>query len=159
MSHCVSVEVQVASSAVSVPGVQAIQGWVQAAVAQSGDDVPCEVSVRIVDEREARALNKRYRGTDKATNVLSFRAHGMDGLQIHPEVPRLLGDIVVCAPVVEREAAEQGKDVAAHWAHMLVHGALHLLGFDHEARDEATEMEALERRILAAGGVDDPYAM
>lgn len=99
-----------------------------------------------------RALNARYRGRDYATNVLSFPAELPPGV----DVP-LLGDIVVCAPVVAREAAEQHKAPRAHWAHMLVHATLHLLGHDHEQPHDATRMEALETRILAALGFPDPY--
>lgn len=110
------------------------------------------LSVRIVDEAESAALNRRYRGHAGATNVLSFPA-GLDA----PEL-RVLGDLAVCAAVVEREAREQGKPAAAHWSHMMVHGILHLLGFDHTEDDEAEVMEALEGRILAQLGYDDPYA-
>lgn len=158
MKQRVSVDVQVASSAGSVPREQDIQSWIDAALDQSGNDSRSEISVRVVDEEEAKDLNRRYRGTDRATNVLSFPAGGDAPLALPPGAPRLLGDIVICGPVVEREAAEQGKTVADHWAHMLVHGALHLLGYDHEADAQAAQMEALEKQILASGGVGDPYA-
>jgi probable rRNA maturation factor len=102
-----------------------------------------------------RALNRDYRDKDKPTNVLSFPAGQVTGL---PEAePMPIGDIVVCADVVSNEAAEQGKAPPDHWAHMLVHGTLHLLGFDHEADAEAAAMETLESRILAEQGVADPY--
>jgi len=102
-----------------------------------------------------RGLNRDYRGKDKPTNVLSFPAGQVAGLPDAEPVP--LGDIVVCADVVSDEAATQEKAPADHWAHMLVHGTLHLLGFDHEDETDAATMEALETRILAAGGVADPY--
>jgi probable rRNA maturation factor len=114
-----------------------------------------EVSVRIVDAEEVRTLNREYRDKDRATNVLSFPAGPLAGLP--DDAPILLGDIVVCASVVDSEAAEQGKDVADHWAHMLVHGTLHLLGFDHEDDTEAAAMEALETQVLTQHGLPDPY--
>ena len=111
-----------------------------------------QLSVRIIDEAESKALNAHYRGRNYATNVLSFPAQAqLPGLLV-------LGDLAVCAAVVEREAAEQGKTTAAHWTHMLVHGVLHLLDFDHIDDDEADIMETLERRILARLGYADPYA-
>ena len=109
---------------------------------------------RIVDEAEGRALNERWRGRDHATNVLSFPAELPPGVALP-----LLGDLVVCAPVVAREAAEQGKAEADHWAHLVIHGTLHLLGFDHETEAEATVMEDLERALLAGLGIGDPYAI
>jgi len=114
-----------------------------------------ELTVRIVDEPESQQLNRDYRGRDKPTNVLSFPFEVPPGLPA--EAAEILGDLVICAPVVAREAHEQGKPEADHWAHMVVHGALHLLGYDHEQPAEAERMEAEERRILAALGVPDPY--
>jgi len=114
-----------------------------------------ELTVRIVDEDESRALNHAYRGRDKPTNVLSFPCELPPGLP--PEAAEILGDLVLCAPVVAQEAREQGKPEADHWAHMVVHGALHLLGYDHEEPAQAERMEAEERRLLAALGVPDPY--
>jgi probable rRNA maturation factor len=109
-----------------------------------------ELGIRVVDSRESRALNARWRGRDKPTNVLSFpAAPGFRGRQI--------GDLVVCAPVVAREAREQGKAVAAHWAHMVVHGTLHLVGFDHERAADAKRMESRERALLRRLGIADPY--
>jgi len=113
-----------------------------------------EVSVKIVDEAEGRALNKQFREIDQATNVLSFPL--LDAA-MPAELPLALGDIVICGPVVVREAIEQGKSNSDHWAHMLVHGALHLFGYDHETDEQAQEMETLEARILAQGGVNNPY--
>lgn len=111
------------------------------------------MSVRIVDAEEGRALNQRWRERDRPTNVLSFPAD----LPPELELP-LLGDLVLCAPVVLREAAEQGKRVEDHWAHLVIHGVLHLLGMDHQDDAEAEEMEQREREILAALGIGDPYA-
>ncbi|WOJ98107.1 rRNA maturation RNase YbeY [Congregibacter brevis] len=111
-----------------------------------------EAGLRIVDIAEMRQLNSQYRGKDKPTNVLSFPA------DLPPDVTvDLLGDIVICAPVVEEEAATQEKPLAAHWDHMLIHGVLHLLGFDHESDAEATHMESLETRALATLGWPCPY--
>ena len=112
-----------------------------------------ELSIRIVDIAEGRALNRDYRGKDYATNVLSFPAELPPGVSLP-----LIGDLAICAPVVAREAAEQGKDPRDHWAHMTVHGVLHLLGYDHIQDNEAEAMEALETRILAGLGIADPYA-
>lgn len=113
-----------------------------------------DVAIRIVDAREGRSLNHHYRGKDYATNVLSFPAELPDAVDLaYP----LLGDLVLCAPVVAREAREQGKALAAHYAHLTVHGVLHLLGLDHENDREAAAMEQLEREILAGLGYEDPY--
>jgi len=118
-------------------------------------DTPGEVVVRVVDEAESAMLNERYRGKHGSTNVLAFPAGDMPGPV--PE-PAPLGDIVIAAGVVAREAREQSKAPWAHWAHMIVHGCLHLMGYDHLVEDEAREMESRERELLAALGVADPYA-
>ena len=152
------VDVQLACDAPGIPPDAEIRRWVEAAFLAATDPRPAdaELAVRVVDAAESRALNGRYRDQDKPTNVLSFPAEQLDGL---PEAAgHVLGDIVICAPIVAAEAAEQGKAVADHWGHMLVHGTLHLLGFDHQSDVEAAAMEALERQILAAGSVTDPYA-
>ena len=112
-----------------------------------------ELSLRIVDCDEMRDLNRRYRGKDRPTNVLSFPADLPDVVNLP-----LLGDIAICAPVVRREALEQGKPLAAHWDHMLIHGVLHLLGFDHESDAEAAVMEALETQALQQLGWPCPYS-
>jgi probable rRNA maturation factor len=119
-------------------------------------DVRGELTVRVVGERESAELNERYRGKKGATNVLSFRAEAppaADG-ELLP-----FGDLVICADVVERESREQGKTPAAHWAHMVVHGALHLQGYDHENVRDASIMEARERELLAELGFPDPYSI
>jgi probable rRNA maturation factor len=111
-----------------------------------------ELTVRIVDEDEAGALNRTYRGKDYAPNVLSFPMNA--GKETGTG---LLGDVVICAPVVEREAAEQGKVPEAHWSHLVVHGVLHCCGFEHDTEEKAEPMESLEQRILAEFGFRDPY--
>jgi probable rRNA maturation factor len=146
-----SIHVDRGPAAHGLPAVRSIRAWVRAALATRGEERG-EIAVRIVDEAEMRALNGRYRHKDYPTNVLAFPADLPAGV----DVP-LLGDIVVCAPVVAREALEQGKRARAHWAHLLVHGTLHLLGHDHERPRAAAAMEALETRVLAALGFPDPY--
>ena len=111
-------------------------------------ELPGEITVRIVDEDEGRALNLQYRSKDYATNVLTFD---------YSHEPVVVADLVLCAPVVAQEAAEQGISLQAHYAHLLVHGTLHAQGYDHEADDEAAAMEAQETAVLAALGVADPY--
>ena len=150
------VDVQVASTADGIPSGEAIRDWVERTVRAAKSRRNSELSVRIVDEQEMRALNRDYRDQDKPTNVLAFPAGG-DGFE-PPGATPLLGDVVVCAGVVAREAREQGKAVEHHWAHMLVHGTLHLLGYDHVGEPQAEAMESLERRILGELGIADPYA-
>ena len=127
------------------PGPASLRRWARLAAGGRGG----ELGIRVVGSGESRALNARWRGRDKPTNVLSFPAS--------PELPGQIGDIVVCAPVVAREAREQGKALAAHWAHMVVHGTLHLLGFDHGRAADAKRMESRERALLSRIGVADPY--
>jgi probable rRNA maturation factor len=148
--------VQVASDDPDIPAEADMRGWVVAAAQESGRcGSDMEIAVRIVDVDEIRTLNRLYREQDKATNVLSFPAGEIEGL---PEsAGGLLGDIVVCAPIVSAEAAEQGKNPTDHWGHMLVHGTLHLLGFDHGTNAEAAQMEGLESKILVTRNVTDPY--
>jgi probable rRNA maturation factor len=162
MSVSVNLDLQLACQAESIPDKDVIRGWIEDAIRYSSPETAHDVGVvvRIVDERESRALNYRFRGKDSATNVLAFPA--ADGAEIAglPDVPeRALGDLAICGPIVEREAREQGKRPDQHWAHLLVHGTLHLLGYDHESGDEAEAMERLEAKILAARGIDDPYLM
>jgi len=150
MSYRIDVEVN--SSSTQIPSVEKIEAWITAAL-QSDELNEAEVSVYIVDDAESQELNAQYRGKDKPTNVLSFPADIPDEVGVP-----LLGDLVVCAPVVEREAQEQGKTLDAHWAHMLVHGTLHLLGYDHIADDEAEVMEALETHLITHLNFPAPYA-
>jgi probable rRNA maturation factor len=138
-----TIVVQRAAAARGIPSNVLLRLWAKAAIGADHG----ELTVRIVGSAESRALNRRYRGKDKPTNVLSFAGP-----------PGGLGDLVICAPVVRREAKEQGKPLAAHWAHMVVHGVLHLRGFDHIRQVEARMMEARERAILAGLSFPDPYA-
>ena len=136
-----------------IPSSASFRRWVDAALRGARRRKATELSIRIVDADEGRELNRDYRGKDYATNVLSFEA------DLPPELKLpLVGDMVICAPVVAREAAEQGKRPRDHWAHLTVHGTLHLLGYDHIVAAEAEAMEALETRILAGLGIADPYA-
>ena len=131
--------------------------WVLAALSGAGRRFDSEVAIQLVDAAEGQAMNRQYRGKDYATNVLSFPADLPEGLPEDFDFPQL-GDLVICAPVVARDAAEQGKALGDHYAHLTIHGVLHLLGFDHVEEAEAEEMEALERQILASLGIADPYA-
>jgi len=157
MKPALTVDMQIACDDPGIPTERAIHSWVETTVLESGQQIESdvEVAVRIVDADEIQTLNNLYREHDKPTNVLSFPAGEIEGLP--EDASRLLGDVVVCASVVAVEAGEQGKALADHWGHMLVHGTLHLLGFDHEADADAVQMEALETRILAARNVTDPY--
>lgn len=132
------------------PRAPELRRWARAALRER--DV--EVAVRLVGEDEGRELNREYRGRDYATNVLTF----VYGDEMPLEGMPLYGDLVLCVPVVVREAAEQGKAVEAHFAHLMVHGMLHLQGFDHEEPAEAEVMEVLETEILGGLGIADPYA-
>lgn len=165
------ISIQRMVSAAGIPAPASLRSWAAAALGRERG----ELNIRIVGDAESRSLNKAWRGKDKPTNVLSFQ--GDDALtppsaeRTVPPSPasrardvsaafgrmRVLGDLVICAPVVAREAAAQGKAPRAHWAHMVVHGCLHLLGHDHEHEPEALRMEALEIRILKRLGFPDPY--
>ena len=159
MPRPVQVDVQVAANVSDVPAELDIQNWLEQVIAQVGNDTArsVEISVKIVDEAEGRALNRQFRQKDSATNVLSFPLLDAELPELPAEMPLAMGDIVICAPVVAREASEQGKNSSDHWAHMFVHGALHLFGYDHETKSQAQEMEMLEARILAVRGVENPY--
>ena len=152
-----TLDVQIACDDPDIPDEVQMRAWIAAALEASGrdGDAHVEVAVRVVDAEEIQTLNELYRQQDKPTNVLSFPvdAAGMPGDEV-----ATLGDVVVCAPVVRAEAEEQGKPLASHWAHLLVHGTLHLLGYDHEAETEAALMEGLEATILAQRGIANPYA-
>jgi probable rRNA maturation factor len=151
MGAAIHVDVEDASGAPDVPAADELARWAEAAL--RGRQQDAELSIRIVGEAEGAELNDTYRHKSGPTNVLSFPA------ELPPGVPvAALGDLVICAPVVAREAAVQGKAPAAHWAHMVVHGCLHLLGYDHEDDGQAAEMEPLETAILADLGYPDPYA-
>ncbi|MDT4867878.1 Endoribonuclease YbeY [compost metagenome] len=144
-------DLQLASEAQGLPSESDFRRWCELALRQREAD--SELTIRLVDEPEGRELNNTWRHKDYATNVLSFPADVPDELL---DIP-LLGDLVICVPVVAREAAEQGKALEAHWAHLVIHGCLHLLGYDHIEDGEAEEMETLERELLAELGHPDPY--
>lgn len=150
------VDLQLAFTAPDLPGVDDFTRWADAALAEAGHAGPVEITVRLVDTAESQELNRDYRDKDKPTNVLSFPSEipefVLEELESLP-----LGDLVICAPVVAQEAMEQGKPERAHWAHLTVHGVLHLLGFDHGEDAEAEAMEAMEVRALAALGIANPY--
>jgi len=133
-----------------LPAEADFQRWLEAVLPKFQQE--SEVTIRLVDEAESHELNHTYRGKDKPTNVLSFPFEAPPGI----ELP-LLGDLIICRQVVEKEAQEQEKALEAHWAHMVVHGSLHLLGYDHIEDDEAEEMESLETEIMLALGYPDPY--
>lgn len=135
-----------------LPATRSFRAWVDAALTGARRRGAAELSIRIVDDDEGRALNRDYRGRDYATNVLSFPVDLPAGVR-----SPLIGDIALCAPVIAREAEEQGKTLRDHYAHLTVHGVLHLLGHDHGTDAEATRMETLEARILATLGIADPY--
>lgn len=140
-------------AATGIPRGDSFRSWVEAALAVARRRRASELSIRLVGAAEGRRFNREYRERDYATNVLSFPAELPPGLRLP-----LLGDLILCAPVVVREAAEQGKRLREHYAHLTVHGVLHLLGHDHLVDAEAERMEALERKALAGLGIADPYA-
>lgn len=146
----IELDLQLASDATDLPSDDELQRWAEKAL--QGRRQQAELTVRIVDEAESQQLNHEYRGKDKPTNVLSFPFEAPPGIELD-----LLGDLVICAPVVTQEAAEQNKPLSHHWAHMLIHGILHLLGYDHISDQQAAEMEPLETKLLADLGIPDPY--
>jgi len=148
----VELDVQYATQRKPVPSPAQLRAWVRAAVASRRDRV--SLTIRIVDEEEAFELNRRWRNAEKATNVLAFPCSGLEMI-----MPAFLGDIVLCAPVVAREAAAQHKAWGAHWAHLVIHSTLHLLGFDHAVPAQATEMEEVELAVLQRLGYSDPYLL
>lgn len=146
----IRIDLQLESDALKLPEQSLFQQWVEAALQSSYQRL--EQTLRIVDEDESRQLNNTFRHQDRPTNVLSFPAQDSEFLDYD-----CLGDLVLCAPVIQREAQEQGKSLEAHWAHMIVHGMLHLQGFDHLNEADAQQMETLEIEILAALGHTNPY--
>ena len=146
----IELDLQIATDAADLPSEAQFRHWVEKAL--DGRRAEAELTIRIVDDAESAELNETYRGKQGPTNVLSFPFEAPPGV----ELP-LLGDIVICAPKVAREAIEQGKPLQAHWAHLTLHGCLHLLGYDHIEPEEAEAMEALETELLAALGYANPY--
>lgn len=148
-------DLQVACDSAELPSFTQFQQWVNAALnhlSNKASKQEFELTIRLVNIEESRTLNKQYRQKDKPTNVLSFPFEVPEGIELN-----LLGDLVVCAQVVEQEANEQNKILCAHWAHMVIHGCLHLLGYDHINDTDANEMEALEIEILAKLSIANPY--
>lgn len=146
-------DLQIVCGDADIPGKPLFRDWVHAALAAAAPErKEAQIAIRVVDADEGADLNYRWRHKEGPTNVLSF---AMDGLDLI--APAVLGDIVICAPVVKREAEAQEKALISHWAHMTIHGVLHLLGFDHIEDDQAEEMEALEIKILQQLGYTDPY--
>lgn len=145
------VDLQLACDAEELPSMDLFQRWVDIALATVTDQT-FELTIRLVNIEESQQLNSQYRQKDKPTNVLSFPFEVPDGIELN-----LLGDLVVCVQVVEQEAREQNKVLFDHWAHMIIHGCLHLLGYDHINDTDADEMEALEIKILAELSINNPY--
>jgi len=148
----ITLDLQLACSQQNIPERQDFQLWCTTALAQYNKNF--ELTIRLVDVAESQSLNLQYRQKDKPTNVLSFPFDVPDGIELD-----LLGDLVICADVVQQEAKEQNKALNHHWAHMVIHGCLHLLGFDHIELDEAEEMEALEIALLAKLNINNPYIL
>lgn len=144
-------DIQIATEQANLPNADDFQLWADKALTGRKEDA--ELTIRIVDVEESQTLNHQYRDKDKPTNVLSFPFEAPENL---PDFP-LIGDLVICASVVEQEAQEQGKPLKNHWAHMVIHGILHLLGYDHIDDEEAEEMESLETDILSQLEIPDPY--
>ncbi|UVW34933.1 rRNA maturation RNase YbeY [SAR92 clade bacterium H455] len=145
-----SIDIQKVCASEDSPDEDSIKRWVSAAIRDERDE--CELSIRIVDEQESADFNQRYRGKSGATNVLSFPFDA-----VTPEPLPILGDLVICAPVLVREASEQDKTITAHWAHIVIHGVLHLLGYDHIEDQDAEQMESLETEIMLVLDFPPPY--
>ena len=146
----IDLDLQIVCNTDNLPTHTQFELWLNSVLTSRKPDA--EVTIRLVEPSESQALNNDYRGKDKPTNVLSFEFDAPPMI----ELP-LLGDLVICKEIIEREAIEQQKELNDHWAHMVVHGTLHLLGFDHIIDAEAQTMESLEKQILATLGIDDPY--
>ena len=143
-------DIQIISQSKQLPEQEQFQNWVDAVLNDESQDA--EFVIRIVDEAEMIQFNEQYRDKKGSTNILSFPFEAPEGIDSH-----LLGDMLVCAPVVEKEAQQQNKELNHHWAHMIVHGVLHLLGYDHVDDQDAEEMEALEIKILKKIKIKNPY--
>ncbi len=152
----VDLDLQLASELTDLPTLAQLTLWSRHAIQvqdKKDEEQAKELTIRVVDEAESQELNGTYRGKEKPTNVLSFPFEAPEHIELS-----LLGDLVICAPVVEREASEQKKSLEAHWAHMVIHGVLHLQGYDHVNDTDAEVMEGLEIAILNALGYNNPYA-
>jgi probable rRNA maturation factor len=146
----IELDLQIACKNENLPSFEHFQTWVHAALSRFNK--PFELTIRLVEREESQQLNSQYRHKNSPTNVLSFPFEVPDGIDLN-----LLGDLIICVDVVEKEADEQKKTINAHWAHMVVHGCLHLLGYDHVDDDEAEEMETLETSIVTQLGFSPPY--
>ncbi|MFL0810126.1 MAG: rRNA maturation RNase YbeY [Agarilytica sp.] len=146
------VDIQIASSGENTPDDASFKRWVEAALSAASANTESELSIRIVNSEESRELNHRYRNKEKPTNVLSFACELPEDVDLN-----LLGDLVICNDVVTKEAQEQHKSTESHWAHMVIHGTLHLLGYDHVEDAEAVDMEQLETNIMTSLGFNAPY--
>jgi probable rRNA maturation factor len=157
------VVLQLATGEADIPEEESFLRWVSLVMSDAGNTTcpsSSEITIRLVDEVESRELNARYRDKESATNVLSFPADipaEIRNEMVENSGNQILGDLVICAPLVNREAAQQGKSNHAHWAHLVIHGVLHLLGHDHIVPDQAQVMETLEKDLLASLGIADPY--
>jgi probable rRNA maturation factor len=143
-------EIQIATETSGYPSEQQFQQWVDLVLADQERDN--EIVIRLVDEAEIADLNRQYRHKSGPTNILSFPFEAPDGVELD-----LLGDLVICAPLIAREAVQQNKQILHHWAHITIHGVLHLLGYDHIEESEAEEMESVEIKLLNMLNIDNPY--
>jgi probable rRNA maturation factor len=150
MSLSLDLDLQIAVESNQLPSQADFETWVRTALGNTLDTA--ELTIRLVEIEESQSLNHEYRGKDKPTNVLSFPFEAPPGMELS-----LLGDLVICVAVVEQEALEQNKPLQAHWAHMVIHGCLHLLGYDHIIDQEAEEMESLETQLIEGLGFSNPY--
>ena len=145
----IELDLQVATDFEPLHTSAEFEAWAELALQ---DRPVAELTLRLVDREESCQLNEQYRGKDSPTNVLSFPANLPEGIGL-----QLLGDIIICAPLVSEEASEQGKPISAHWAHLVIHGILHLLGYDHQQEEDAAKMESLEVELLESTGIPNPY--
>jgi probable rRNA maturation factor len=154
MSHTVDLQVACEPHGLTLPSQSQFQQWVDCALAEVCHDQAqtFELTIRLVNKNESQQLNYQYRGKNKPTNVLSFPFEVPDGVELN-----LLGDLIICIEVMQEEANIQNKTLFDHWAHLVIHGCLHLVGFDHISDDEALEMESTEIAILAKLGINNPY--
>jgi len=152
MAH--TIDLQIACQETQIPSLAQFQLWITSALAEVSSDTTqdFELTIRLVNNEESQQLNHQYRQKDKPTNVLSFPFEVPDGIEMN-----LLGDLVICIDVMKEEAQAQNKALFDHWAHLVIHGCLHLVGFDHISDEEALEMESIEIAILAKLGINNPY--
>jgi probable rRNA maturation factor len=152
MAH--TIDLQIACQETQIPSLAQFQLWISSALAEVSSDTTqdFELTIRLVNNEESQQLNHQYRQKDKPTNVLSFPFEVPDGIEMN-----LLGDLVICIDVMKEEAQAQNKALFDHWAHLVIHGCLHLVGFDHISDEEALEMESIEIAILAKLGINNPY--